>query len=129
MWDRFIVFSGSSGKRGIDAFPFSGTHLNDFLRECPICLLGDFWKHSQVNCYNNTQVILIIMLQLNSKTSTHNHYNGTTKCVRPSLILLIDMIVDTLVKLKSPNVYVNLLQVLHCRWHIARTEKLDQKLR
>lgn len=97
MWDRFIVFSGSSGKRGIDAFPFSGTHLNDFRRECPICLLGDFWKDSQVHCYNNTQVILITMNELYRKTSTHNQYNGTTKCVRPGLTLSTVMIVKTLV--------------------------------
>lgn len=44
MWDKLIVFSGSSGNRGIVDFSFSGTQRNDFRRECPICLLGDFYS-------------------------------------------------------------------------------------
>lgn len=42
IWDKLRGFSGSSGKRGIFVFPFSGTHRKDFRREWPICLLGDF---------------------------------------------------------------------------------------
>lgn len=41
MWERFSVFSGSSGNLGMLFRPFSGTHRNDFLSEWPICLLGD----------------------------------------------------------------------------------------
>jgi len=42
--DKLIIFSGSSGKRGILDFSFSGTQRNDFRREYPICLLGDFYN-------------------------------------------------------------------------------------
>lgn len=49
IWERFKVFSGSSGNLGMFTFPFSGTHRKDFLKECPICLLGDFYKIKHIN--------------------------------------------------------------------------------
>lgn len=39
--ERFNVFSGCSGNLGILFFCLSGTHLNDFRRECPMVLVGD----------------------------------------------------------------------------------------
>lgn len=52
--DKLIVFSGSSGNRGMFDFPLSGTQRNDFLNVWPICLLGDFCKFTY--CALNQQI-------------------------------------------------------------------------
>ena len=42
MFDKFSVFSGVSGKRGMWLLLFCGMHRIDFLMFFPISLAGDF---------------------------------------------------------------------------------------
>lgn len=84
------VFSGCSGNLGKLFFPFSGTHLKLFRKECPICLLGDFYKaNTRKQVTREVCELLLILLfteELESPKLSSDTYKTT---VLPRFVIVI----------------------------------------